>query len=92
MATSKRDKPSVIIVEGRQDVSKYFSETPIFYAYRGPHGEWFKSVAEAVENDSWTRLPPAGVRTVTRRDLLRGGFIRLRDTVAAASVSGVGCV
>lgn len=89
MATSKRDKPSVIIVEGRRDVSKYFSETPIFYAYRGPHGVWFKSVAEAVENDSWIRLPPAGVRTVTRRDLLRGGFIRLRDTVV---VNGGKCV
>ncbi|MFN7105215.1 MAG: 4Fe-4S dicluster domain-containing protein [Pyrobaculum sp.] len=74
-----RDRPAVVIVKGRQDLSR--SDAPLIYAYRGPHGEWFKSIAERyVGETKWTRLPPTRVETATRRELLTGGFIKPRDT------------
>lgn len=70
----------MVIIKGRQDLSR--SDAPLIYAYRGPHGQWFKSVAERYVGEAgWTRLPPAGVGIATRRELLTGGFIKLRDTV-----------
>lgn len=86
----RRDRPSIVVAEGRLDLSKYFSTTPLVFAYRGPHGRWFTSVAERyVERVNWTRLPPAESKSATRRDLITGGFIKLRDTVL---VEGDRCI
>ncbi|MEM0484657.1 MAG: hypothetical protein QW434_08190 [Pyrobaculum sp.] len=55
----RRDKPSVIVVTGREDVTRYLSQTPLYFAYRGGDVEWFKAVAEKhAELVEWTKLPP----------------------------------
>ncbi|ABO08805.1 4Fe-4S binding protein [Pyrobaculum calidifontis] len=87
-----RDKPSVVVASGRARLADLLSKAPLYFAYRGPHGEWFKSVAERhLEEARWERLPPAESRVATRRDLLTGGFIRLRDTVVADSGKCIWC-
>ncbi|AET33115.1 4Fe-4S binding protein [Pyrobaculum ferrireducens] len=88
----RRDKPSVLVVSGRSDLTKYLSQTPLYFAYRGPHGDWFKSVAERhVDSAEWQLLPPAEAKAATRRDLLTGGFLRLRDTVAVRQDRCIWC-
>jgi len=88
----RRDKPSVVVVEGRVDVSRFLSQTPLVFAYRGPHGRWFKEVAEKyTESAEWHLLPPAESKAATRRELLTGGFIRLRDTVVVDQSRCIWC-
>jgi Formate hydrogenlyase subunit 6/NADH:ubiquinone oxidoreductase 23 kD subunit (chain I) len=88
----RRDKPSVVVAEGRLDVSRLLSQTPLVFAYRGPHGEWFKEVAERhAESAEWQLLPPVESKVATRRDLITGGFIRLRDTVVVDQSKCIWC-
>ncbi|MEZ0319663.1 MAG: 4Fe-4S binding protein [Pyrobaculum sp.] len=68
------------------------AETPLYFAYRGPHEEWFRTTAERhVDEARWDLLPAAEAKTATRRDLLRGGFIRLRDTVVVRQEKCIWC-
>jgi ferredoxin len=88
----RRDKPSVLVVRGREDVTRFLSQTPLIFAYRGPHGDWFKEVAERhVESAEWHALPSAESKTATRRDLITGGFIKLRDTVVVDQSRCIWC-
>ncbi|MEM0462613.1 MAG: 4Fe-4S binding protein [Pyrobaculum sp.] len=88
----RRDKPSVIIVRGRQDLRKLLSQTPLYFAYRGPYEDWFREVAEKhAETAEWQSLPPEEAKTATRRDLITGGFIRLRDTVVVRQDKCIWC-
>ncbi len=48
-------------------------------------GKRFKEAAERrAESAERHALPPAESKTATRRDLITGGFIKLRDTVSTA--------
>ncbi|AAL64464.1 polyferredoxin [Pyrobaculum aerophilum str. IM2] len=88
----RRDKPSVIVVAGRENITRYSSQTPLYFAYRGSYADWFKAVAEKyAELVDWTPLPPAEAREATRRDFLTGGFIRLRDTVVIDQSKCIWC-
>ncbi|MEM1596933.1 MAG: 4Fe-4S binding protein [Pyrobaculum sp.] len=88
----RRDRPSVVVVRGRARLSDLLAETPLYFAYRGPHEGWFRDVAERhVDEARWELLPAAEARTATRRDLLRGGFIRLRDTVVVRQDRCIWC-
>lgn len=91
-AVIRRDKPSVLVVRGREDVTRLLSQTPLIFAYRGPHGDWFKEVAERhAVSAEWHLLPPAESKAATRRELLTGGFIRLRDTVVVDQSRCIWC-
>jgi ferredoxin len=91
-AVVRRDKPSVLVVRGREDVTRFLSQTPLIFAYRGPYGDWFKEVAERhAESAEWHVLPPAESKTATRRDLITGGFIKLRDTVVVDQSRCIWC-
>ncbi|ACB40767.1 4Fe-4S binding protein [Pyrobaculum neutrophilum] len=85
------DKPSIVIVEGREDLSRRLSRAPLYFAYRGPHGEWFRTVAEKHLDTDWSSLPPAEVKAAARRELITGGFIRLRDTVVVDQAKCIWC-
>jgi ferredoxin len=88
----RRDKPSVLVVRGREDVTRFLSQTPLIFAYRGPHGDWFKEVAERhVESAEWHILPLAESKTATRRDLITGSFIKLRDAVVVDQSRCIWC-
>jgi ferredoxin len=59
-AVIRRDKPSVLVVRGREDVTRFLSQRP--------HGDWFKEVAERhAESAEWHALPPAESKTATKR-------------------------
>jgi hypothetical protein len=77
-AVIRRDKPSVLVARGREDVTRFLSQRP--------HGDWFKEVAERhAESAEWHALPLAESKTATKRPNNRRLHQAERGTVSTAA-------